>query len=148
MIKCIHNRELRRSGPIYILQEIPNCQLCTVVRTILHNLASICFKDRNCNYPNPGTHPHMGPHVWPDLQCEFHATPLPFSCTPSTGTEQFQSKNQLLPDFSWTPSSSKQLGKITWSSVKTTNGPYLESLSWAELPSLASAHQHHKTFLE
>ena len=27
----------------------------------------------------------MGPHVRPDLHCEFQVTPLPFSYTPSTG---------------------------------------------------------------
>ena len=39
MIKYIHNRELRRSGPIYILQEIPNHQLYTVLGTVRNNLS-------------------------------------------------------------------------------------------------------------
>ena len=39
MIKCIHDRELRRSESIYILQEIPNHQLCTVLGTVRNNLS-------------------------------------------------------------------------------------------------------------
>ena len=60
-------------------------------------------KDRKQSYPNPEARPHMGPHVWPDLQCEFQATPLPFSHMPSTGTNHFQSKSQLIYQACWFP---------------------------------------------
>ena len=103
MIKCIHNRELRRSGPIYILQEIPNHQLSTVSRLYKTTFQLVVPKNRKQSYPNPEAHPHMGPHVWPDLQCEFQATPLPFSHTPSTGTNHFQSKSQLIYQACWFP---------------------------------------------
>jgi len=92
MIKCIHNRELRRSGPIYILQEIPNHQLSTVSRLYVTTFQLVVPKDRKQSYPNPEAHPHMGSHVWPDLQCEFQATPLPF-----------QFKSQLIYQACWFP---------------------------------------------
>ena len=95
MIKCIHNRELRRSGPIYILQEILNHQLSTVSRLYETTFQLVVSKNRKQNYQNPEAHPHMGSHVWPDLQCEFQATSLPFSHMPSTGINHFQSKSQL-----------------------------------------------------
>jgi len=103
MIKCIQNRELRRSGPIYILQEIPNHQLSTVSRLYVTTFQLVVPKDRKQSYPNPEAHPHMGPHVWPDLQCEFQATLLPFSHTPSMGTNYFQSKSQLIYRACWFP---------------------------------------------
>jgi hypothetical protein len=59
--------------------------------------------DRKQSYPNLEAHPHMGPHIWPDLQCKFHATPLPFSHTPSTGINRFQSKSQLTYQACWSP---------------------------------------------
>jgi len=92
MIKCIQNRELRRSGPIYILQEIPNHQLSTVSRLYKTTFQLVVPKNRKQSYPNPEAHPHMGPHVWPDLQCEFQATPLPF-----------QFKSQLIYQACWFP---------------------------------------------
>ena len=103
MLKYIHNRELQRSGPIYILQEIPNHQLSIVSRLYETTFQLVVPKDRKQSYPNPEAHPHMGPHVWPDLQCEFQATPLPFSHTPSTGTNHFQSKSQLIYRVCWFP---------------------------------------------
>ena len=103
MIKCIQNRELRRSGPIYILQEIPNHQLSTVSRLYVTTFQLVVPKDRKQSYPNPEAHPHMGSHVWPDLQCEFQATLLPFSHTPSMGTNYFQSKSQLIYQACWFP---------------------------------------------
>ena len=60
-------------------------------------------KDRKQSYQNLEAHPHMGPHVWPDLQCEFQATLLPFSHTPSMGTNYFQSKSQLIYQACWFP---------------------------------------------
>ena len=103
MIKCIHNQELRQSGPIYILQEIPNHQLSTVSRLYEIIFQLVVPKNRKQSYSNPEAHPHMGPHVWPDLQCEFQATPLPFSHTPSMGTNHFQSKSQLIYQACWFP---------------------------------------------
>jgi len=32
-------------------------------------------KDWEYDYPNPETHPHMGPHVWPDLHVSFRLRP-------------------------------------------------------------------------
>jgi len=92
MIKYIHNRELQRSGPIYILQEIPNHQLSTVSRLYKTTFQLVVPKNRKQSYLNPEAHPHMGPHVWPDLQCEFQATPLPF-----------QFKSQLIYQACWFP---------------------------------------------
>ena len=103
MIKCIHNQELRLSGPIYILQEIPNHQLSTVSRLYKTTFQLVVPKNRKQSYPNSEAHPHMGSHVWPDLQCEFQATLLAFSHTPSMGTNYFQSKSQLIYQACWFP---------------------------------------------
>ena len=53
--------------------------------------------------PEPRGAPHMGPHAWPNLQCEFQATPLPFSHSPSTSINHFQSKSQLTHRTCWFP---------------------------------------------
>jgi len=64
MIKYIHNRELRRSGPIYILQEIPNYQSCTVPETVRNNLSISCMQGLEAKLPEPrGAPPHGIPHL-------------------------------------------------------------------------------------
>ena len=100
MIKCIHNRELWRSGPIYILQEIPNHQSCTTPGLYVTTFQSVVPKDRKQSYQ---AHPHMGPYILPDLQCEFQSTPLPFSHSPSMDINHFQSKSQLIYRVCWFP---------------------------------------------
>ena len=103
LIKCIQNRELRRSGPIYILQEILNYQLCTVPRTVRNNLSISRTQGPETKLHEPRGAPHMGPHVWPNLQCEFQARPLPFSHTTSTGINYFKSNSQLTYRACWFP---------------------------------------------
>nr|CAB3504241.1 unnamed protein product [Digitaria exilis] len=46
---------------MYILQEIPSPQPRTVDLTVRNNLSISGTKDRKYPYPNPGTHPHVGP---------------------------------------------------------------------------------------
>ena len=113
MIKCIQNRELRRSGPIYILQEIPNHQLSTVSRLYVTTFQLVVPQGPETKLLKPkGASPHGTPRlawspmwvlVWPDLLCEFQATPLPFSHTPSMGKHHFQSKSQLTYRACWFP---------------------------------------------
>jgi hypothetical protein len=64
VIKRIHNRELRRSGPIYILQEIPNYQLRTAHDTTCNNLAINCTRGSELELPKPrGAPPHGTPRL-------------------------------------------------------------------------------------
>ncbi|KAF8704017.1 hypothetical protein HU200_031501 [Digitaria exilis] len=56
---------------MYILQEIPSPQSRTVDLTVRNNLSISWTKDRKYPYPNPGTHPHVGPTSGDHPQVRF-----------------------------------------------------------------------------
>ena len=123
MIKCICNREFWQSGSIYILQEIPNHQLCTVPGTVCNKLSISRTQGPKTKLPESrGAPPHGTPRLaWSPMWVSGYITTfLPHA---KHGYKSFPIQEPTNLPGLLVPNGSKQPSGIIWSKVKTTNGP-------------------------